>query len=567
MQTRQVGDGVNRPMVFSGTVGQSDSGTVTDLLIYWLTERLVYLGRTVVAIAWWRWMMVLIATLALQLWPVQRLFAQTETSCPGYYLSPQQRIGINVAREGGKEITDYAVEALGLGWYLDYTRHEEPAHPATSAPPGQMAYIPMIRPSHFGAARSAGTLTPVLTQKLSTAVANNPGSTWLLGNEPDNQEQDHLTPAAYAEFYHSAYAVIKGLDPSAQIAIAPVTQVTPLRLRYLDAILAAYQSRYGQPMPVDIWTVHIYMLPEGFGTPVAAGVNNGEISPDAAPAWGIGVPPGLEEYAAEAVTFTQEQHDDLHLFAEQVIGMRAWLAERGYREKPLYLTEYGILLSPDHGFDEARVEAFLLGSTAWLQGAKNPLTGFPADNNQLVQRWAWFSLNFYSFDPTPGSEHGLEGLNGNFFEHGSGTITTLGKQFKRFMDRLHSRTVDLAFETNVLPSESKEPVSTPPALTIVNRGDATANGFRLRLWWGKTPIETVAIEDHLLPHCGNRVTIPLQWEIALGLEASQLRLQLLPSLGQVEYDIADNTTFVEIDITKIPTNTQTIDVEKAFRLP
>jgi len=498
------------------------------------------------AIRKWRgWTVAIVTLLLWHSWPTASLWAQAATSCPGYYLSPQQRIGINVAREAGKEITDYAVEQLGLGWYLDYTRHEEPAHPPTTAPPGQMAYMPMIRPSHFQAARQAGTLPSTLTETLAVAVANNPGATWLVGNEPDNREQDNLTADAYAMFYHIVYEVIKGLDAGAQIAIAPITAVTPLRLRYLDAVLAAYQSRYGAPMPVDIWTVHVYILPEGYEENPTTALedtidNEASNAQGVGHSWGIGIPPGLEAYATEALTFTQEEHDDLHLFTEQISQMRTWLAKRGYREKPLYLTEYGILLSPDHGFDERRVEVFLLGSMAWLQGARNIATGFPADDNRLVQRWAWFSLNFYAFDPTPDNEYGLAGMNGNLFDHGSGTMTAVGEQFKTYMDRLQSRTVDLAFVTDETPNPLSAYATATSTVTIVNRGDALADGFRLRLFWGKIALGTLTIQAPLLPHCGNQIEIPLRWGVQPAAGATTLHLQLLPAPGQVEIDLSDN---------------------------
>lgn len=475
---------------------------------------------------------VLLVLLILCLWPGSMAQAQAQAqevgSCPGYYLSPQQRMGINVAREAGKEITDYPVTALGAGWYLDYTWHDRPAHPPTSAPPGAMIYMPMVRPQRFVSPRGtetegeivAGILAGRLHSALATAIANNPGSTWLLGNEPDNPDQDRQHPDDYAIFYHTAYHLIKALDPTAQIAMAGVTQVTPLRLRYLEAVLAHYQSRFETALPVDVWTIHAYILPE-----------EGEGERASVETWGIGVPPGVEAYAGEALRFTQDQHDDLHLFAAQIIGFRAWLAAHGYRETPLYVTEYGALLSPHHGFDEERLRRFFLGSTAYLQQARDAATGYPPDGHRLVQRWAWFSLNFYAFDPDPANARGLEGLNGNLFDHGSGAITPLGETFAAFGERLHSRTVDLAVQREE---------HHPRQITVVNRGDAPAAGFRMRLWWGATPLATVPIETVLRPHCGNTATVALQWQGLPTGEQSPLRVELLPALGQVEYARWDN---------------------------
>ncbi|MEZ4617218.1 MAG: hypothetical protein R2867_17145 [Caldilineaceae bacterium] len=66
------------------------------------------------------------------------------------------------------------------------------------------------------------------------------------------------------------------------------------------------------PAPVDIWTVHAYLLPEDGGQEEGA-----------AASWGIGVPPGLTARAGGPVPLRRHS-DDLQLFAEQLITMRRW---------------------------------------------------------------------------------------------------------------------------------------------------------------------------------------------------------------------------------------------------
>jgi hypothetical protein len=46
------------------------------------------------------------------------------------------------------------------------------------------------------------------------------------------------------------------------VAAGRIVQPTSLRLRYVDAVLAAYQQLYGAPMPVDVWHIHNYALRE-----------------------------------------------------------------------------------------------------------------------------------------------------------------------------------------------------------------------------------------------------------------------------------------------------------------
>jgi len=94
-------------------------------------------------------------------------------------------------------------------------------------------------------------LTPPAKDFVAEATRR-PGQVWLIGNEPDVSEQDNVSPQCLAERYHDAYTALKRADPTAKVAMGGVVQVSPLRLKYLDQALAAHESRYGDPMPVDI---------------------------------------------------------------------------------------------------------------------------------------------------------------------------------------------------------------------------------------------------------------------------------------------------------------------------
>ena len=198
----------------------------------------------------------------------------------------------------------------------------------------------------------------------------------------------------------------------------------------------------------------------------------------------------------------------------------------------MILSEYGILLPPSHGFDEERVRIFLLGSFAYLQSARDELTGLPTDDNRLVQRWAWFSLNFYAYNPAS-TKAEATGLNGNLFDHGSGTITGLGVTFGEYLARLTTKTVDL---TLVRPTDDPNRA----IITVINQGDTLARGFRVRLWSGTRPLGMVTSTQSLQPHCANQVHLPLTWRTAPASITTQLRIQLLPLPGQFEYDPTDN---------------------------
>lgn len=299
------------------------------------------------------------------------------------YFSPQQlRFGVNEVR---KTIDNYEVYGLNAAWYVTAPELNPPV-PAGMQP----VFVVHLK----------GIDPDLITQMLAPYVASNHGRLWLIGNEPDREAyQDDMLPSEYVVYYHNIYHFLKQQDPSAQVAIGGVVQPTPLRLYYLDMILNAYQSRYGQAMPVDVWNIHNMILNE---------------HPDE---WGAGIPPGVPDEVAEALRVHREvlDNDDLDIFQEQVVAFRQWMADRGQRNKPLIITEFGVLMPylpeyPDQfPFTEERVRAFMYGAFDFLLSATDGNTGYPGDGNRLVQKWAWYSLDD-EFDPDT-----WEGFNGNLY--------------------------------------------------------------------------------------------------------------------------------------------------------
>jgi hypothetical protein len=285
---------------------------------------------------------------------------------------------------------------LGFGWYLDWSAGSGRFRSA------EVEYVPMIRVREDGF--SPDGQAPVLSgvEGLWAAVDALPGALWLIGNEPDVKWQDNVTPGAYARVYHDLYTLLKARDPTCRVAIGGVSQPTPLRLRYLDRILEAYQAQYGELMPVDVWNVHNFILREE---------RDG---------WGVGIPPGMTEQSGRLREI--DDHDDLAVFRQQIVDFRRWMKERGQQDKPLILTEYGILMPTDYGFPPERVERFMLHTFEFLRTAADPALGYPADGHRLVQRWCWFSLADERY-PT-----------GNLVDPDSGELTPLGVAFGEYAD-------------------------------------------------------------------------------------------------------------------------------------
>jgi hypothetical protein len=240
-----------------------------------------------------------------------------------------------------------------------------------------------------------GALSPN-AQTIAGVARSVPGSLWLVGNEPDRIAwQDGVTPVQYATAYHQAYHALKQADPTALVAIAGVVQPTPLRLRYLDAVLAAYQQLYGEPMPVDVWNVHNFILREERGS------------------WGAEIPPGLPDN--QGVLREVDDHDNLDIFKAQIWAFRRWMRDRGQQNKPLIVSEYGILMPPDYGFGPERVSRFLYGTFDFFFSTSDPSLGYPSDGNRLVQRWCWYSLSDTEFP------------SGNLFDPQTSQMTLVGR--------------------------------------------------------------------------------------------------------------------------------------------
>ncbi len=320
------------------------------------------------------------------------------------------------------------VPTLDAGWYVNFSASTwgQTVHSASFAP-----VIRIRQEILAGGARTDNyTVTPPLAFSfrneqggvqagLGRLVSSNPGHYWLVGNEVDvnNFVQDNTMPQVYARAYHDIYTYIKKIDPTAKVAIAGLSMMTPGRLQYLSIVWDTYRSIYGQYMPVDIWNMHLYILEErndadplgygdgkvALGTDPALAKLTSARNPALCPALGAADTaandPRLDVHC-------RSEHDSVRIFREQVVAMRQWMKERGQQNKPLIISEFGLLypyvkddngqwfLLDEHGqpFAPARVTKYLRDTIAYLETAKDPNLGYPADGNRLVQQWLWFSI-------------------------------------------------------------------------------------------------------------------------------------------------------------------------------
>jgi hypothetical protein len=342
-----------------------------------------------------------------------------------YYASPSERFGvgfnngITVAVNGNVRralISDYDVAALHVGWYSDWAMAQEPLRPGGI----RYAQMVLVRPSVY----------PTNTLELTATVQANPGALWLVGNEPEAKyNQGNRTPVEYAQIYHDVYGLIKGSDPGAWVAIGGVVEPTPLRLQWLDEVLAAYSDLYGESMPVDVWNIHAQILQEKAGE------------------WGAEIPAGIDATTGELFNFSIDTgyYDNANpaLFRQLVTQFRQWMKDRGFQNKPLIISEYGVLLPStyigygegygDGAFGDQVLKTFMRETFEFLVTAKDPQLGYPEDDYRLVQQWLWYSLNDrpFGYDPDTGKQYGF---NGALFDHTDPTrMTPFGQTFRNYV--------------------------------------------------------------------------------------------------------------------------------------
>lgn len=438
------------------------------------------------------------------------------------------------------ELSAVRSDQWGTGWYLTFG--------ATRTPVGDMEYMRMVRTRQDKAwdgtqwvFSDTVTITPPLTDDpggLGALVQAYPGNWWAIGNEPDRGPnpgpdfagQDGTYPDLYAQAYHDVYWFIRQRDPTAQIGPGGLVEVTPGRIQYLDLFVSAYEARYGTSVPVDFWTMHIYILPEAQVDGEPNGTANIALGTDPALAFRESGGQTASCHDMNNDVYCWADHDDLNEFALQVRRMRQWMKDRGWQDKPLWLTEFGILypfedyddpVNPTHCylmdeyghcFTAARVTAWLQNTFAYLRGAIDPQIGNPTDNNHLVQRWAWYALALGQ--PELGYVSTIvEGQEPY-------TRTQVGDAFYGILTSAPQSTNLLAYRAlpAIVRVDPTGPITATLRLEVVNNGDSSLPTPVLVTWYADisltVPIGTTTLSG--LPGCASHGVVTTTWAVGPG---------------------------------------------------
>ena len=402
------------------------------------------------------------------------------------------RLGVNATHSyvGPFDAVDMA--QLRTGWYIDYRA------PVAPARPNNIEHAPVIRITQTGP--SSYSASPGGSQ-LRSVVTANPGVDWIIGNEPDRRQvQDDLQPHIYALAYHDLYGQIKKADPTAKIFAGAIVQPTPLRLQYLDMVLKSYYRQFGHGLPADGWAIHNFILNEA----------SCDHYKDLQVCWGADIPPDID--AIDGLRIEPSQHDDFSLFVEQVTRFRLWMATRGYMGKPLYVSEYGVLMPEwvdlPTGFPPERVNTFMNKSLDYLLNTTNPIYGDPADGYRIVQRLAWFSTVTTDF-------------NGYLFQRDSDTapyrLSAMGENWVNYVNTITSTTdlypLYITFDP-AAPLIDQGAVDVKIKAVVANSGNTlTPQPLTVRFYDGdpKQGGTLIGTKSAALTGCGETVELSVTW--------------------------------------------------------
>ncbi len=385
--------------------------------------------------------------------------AQTESSSPA---PAGAEGGTANCRWGLAALTDEQVDLVdnfGSGMFVDF-RYDTLRYLRDNPLPTSAQYLPLVAVKEDkNGSVYLGTYTTTPSIEITDGHDDNglrywleryPGRLWNIGNEiergpnPDGQpsSQGDTHADVYAQAYKEIRDYIKKYDPTARTTFSALVQVTPIRLAYLEMAWDAHIDMYGHPPEVDAWTMHLYILPE--------------VTPSGQSNAIAGIPVGTEHLidlarresggdpalCADDEVYCYAEHDDMAVFAEQIVDMRTWMKAHGQQNKPLLLTEYSLLypyivdpggtcfVEDEYGqcFTPPRVEAFMDASLDYLTGAVDPNLGYPLDGNRLVQQWVWFSIN---------NQYGAGSVS-NLYNHDSSGVTNIRPLGQMYKDRILS---------------------------------------------------------------------------------------------------------------------------------
>lgn len=264
-----------------------------------------------------------------------------------------------------------------IGWYANWTAFDQSAEYYP-----ELDYYPLVG----GYSPNSAVSLNALEQRLKKSCNKFPdGTVWMIGNEIGFD--DRRDPWKYAEAYHNNYTSIKSVNPNWKVAtganggsiLMPYTWERVQRwegdwplwkdramkeyfdtefnyIEYLKVCRARHEELYGSPMPVDVYTIHLYDMGQ----------------------------PGSNFVNVETI------HAAVRAF-------RTFLKEIGEERKHVIVKEMGPLTGAIPPTEEQRA-AHIVNLNDYLLGLHPEYSiydreiGCPNDNYRMVNRWEWWTL-------------------------------------------------------------------------------------------------------------------------------------------------------------------------------
>jgi hypothetical protein len=418
------------------------------------------------------------------------------------------------------------LDDMGAGWWLDFqVNYSDDKAPANQAEYAHVIWVEQKKNASGDYLNDYDVVPTMENDSLGHLIQNRPGRMWIVGNEvdrgpnppPGNEPgQGDTMPQMYARIYHDVYHYIKQWDPTALVTPSALVEFTPGRAQYLDIVWNTYKTVYGKSMPVDFWNMHLYILPEV--TPDGSPNNIANVALGTNPALGIHMSGGDPAKCALNDVYCMAEHDDPDVFAEQVVRMRQWMKDHGYRNYPLIITEYSLLYKYEltangcewkdefgNCFTPQRVRNYAADTFNYLNTATDPNLGYPYDNNRLVQQWMWYSMHQTTHFATS-----------NLATDGSGTLdlTLAGQAFSN-ATRAEPASVNLiATEPRMAPASADDgTVTARLSVTMRNNGNTRVD----------QPIKVTFYRDAALTQVIGSKTVPAPDADFVGMTGCSVR--------------------------------------------
>ena len=323
------------------------------------------------------------------------IFVLIRSALASLYSVPQ-RFGISYDyKTVSKPISYYDYKRLGhFGWYAD----GESNYPGCAGPVVLDDGWTIDRILLVGKDAS-----PPKANAAQTLVRNHPdwfdlGSAWQIGGRlgidtytqwPNSEDPRYWQVDNYVSNFHEWHEQIKAVNADFRILSGAIIPGRKMGYRYdnhdfLKQAIKKYYAEYHQPMPIDIFTLQIF-VPPATGDPLAD------------------LKSAVGEFR-QWMTSVQLADGVFH----------------NYRASELWITAYGL---EDPSISEPLAIEYMEQTTTWFLGEHgsdifDSACGLVADENRLIQRWAWYPIDRYS----------VEYHSAGLFDQ-AGQITAMGQAY------------------------------------------------------------------------------------------------------------------------------------------